>query len=627
MNRLSLLRALIGVAAAFGAFTAQCATPEPMSLYVDASDAPRRLLHSQFSLAVSPGKLTLVYPRWGIPTYEAPAATVDNIVGLRIKAGARRIDWARDPVDMFAFHLTIPDHTNTLEVSMDVVAPPQRSDMNAATGQLLVLDWQTIVLYPKGATVTELRVKPNLRLPADWRAGSAMQAAVGADGTIDYAATSLAALVDSPVLAGKYFQTTRIPNASGPAVFVHLAADASSAADLPLAWRNRIAHVVDEAGVLFGGHPYREYHYLISLSDRVGNDGLEHRESSDIRVRLATLENDANRLAYGYLIPHEYIHAWNGKFVVPAGLLKTDFQEPQTTELLWVYEGLTRYLNWVLAARSGVLDYGEARDYAALLAAKVAHRPGREWRSLQDTAVSAATLNDAPDEWESLRRSVDYYDEALFIWLEVDAKIRHLTNGGRSLDDFCRLFFGPTRLPPERKSYTFDDVVGALNDVVPYAWRGLLRERLDATGADKAPLQGLEASGWTLRYRNVVGSVQGARDKVRGTVEERFSVGLLAQEDGQVVDVIAGSAAWRAGIGPGMKIGKVNAENWSADALRGAIARDAQQRLALTLQNGTESFDAVLDHSGARYPYLERSAGKDLLAEILAPKHGVPSTR
>jgi predicted metalloprotease with PDZ domain len=602
----------------------QCSAAEQaISLYVDATDAPRRLLHSQLTLEVSPGKLTLVYPRWGIQTYGAPAATVDNIVGLTVKAGDRSIDWARDPVDMFAFHLNVPEHVSTLQVSMDVVAPVQRSDMNAATGQLLVLDWQTVFLYPQGANVADMQVKPRLRLPQGWQQGSALRSSVVTNDSIEYQPTSLANLVDSPVLAGKYFNTTSIRGATGPAVFVHIAADTSAAARLPEDWQKRITRIVNEAGALFGGYPYSEYHFLLSLSDQLGNDGLEHRESSDIHVRLATLTEVSNRLAYGYLIPHEYTHAWNGKFRVPAGLVRLDFQQPQTTELLWVYEGLTRYLNWVLAARAGVLNYEESRDYAALLAAKVAHRPGRQWRSLQDTALSAGILNDAPDEWESKRRSVDYYDEALFIWLEVDTQIRQITRGKRSLDDFCRLFFGPSRDAARGQPYVFDDIVATLNTVAPYDWQILLRDRLLATGADKAPLQSLEASGWTLRYRDSVGSVQAARDRVRGTVEERFSIGVLAQESGDVTDVIDGSAAWRAGAGPGMKITRVGSEPWSPEAFRSAIGHNVREPLALTLQSGVEWVAVRVEHAeGARYPYLARADGQDLMAEILRPRTG-----
>ena len=602
----------------------------PLALYVDASDGERRLLHAEVVIPVHPGHITLVYPRWGIPTYEAPAATIDNMVRLKMSGNGRPIEWKRDTVDFFAFHVVVPDDVRALNVAMDVIAPAQRSDFNAATGQLVIVDWYTLLLYPQDAAANDLPVKARLRLPTAWNHACALASIIDADGAIEYPATSLATLVDSPVLAGKFFKTVQIASGSKKPVFVDIAADASDAANLPAEWQDRISRVVDESGALFGGYPYENYRFLVALSERVGNDGLEHRESADLRFSVRAFRDEANRLAYGYLLPHEYVHAWNGKFMIPAGLVRRNFQLPQTTELLWVYEGLTRYLNWVLAARSGILTLEEAHDYAALLAAKTSHRSGREWRSLQDTAVSAGILNDAPDQWESLRRGSDYYDEALLMWLEVDTTIRRLTNGSRSLDDFCRAFFGPPQAPPRVKSYTFDDVVSALNGITAYDWRTLLQTRLNATGTDRAPLDGLVVSGWNLVYGSLPGSIQAARDTINRTIEERFSLGLLLQDDGTIIDVVRESPAWHAGLGPGMKLLKVNERLWSAESLRESIAADTgtAPALRLSVQNGAETMTVHIDdHGGARYPHLERNGNPDLMGAILTPRSALPRSQ
>lgn len=621
-NRLALV-IVSALAASLVPSTSSASPSQSISLYVDATDAARRLLHSELRVPVHAGPLTLMYPRWGIPTYEAPASVVDNIVGLRIFGDGRPMEWRRELTDMFAFHVDVPIGVRNLTVYLDVVAPSQRSDLNAATGQSLVVDWQTVVLYPTGAAVNDLSVKARLRLPAGWRQASSLETAGTADGILEYLPVSLATLVDAPVLAGKFFATYKVGSQSERKVFVDIAADVAEAAAVPEAWQERIRRVVDEAGALFGGYPYRSFRFLIALSDQLGNDGLEHRESADIRLAVRALSDDDNRLAYGYLIPHEYVHSWNGKFRVPAGLARRDFQAAQTTELLWVYEGFTRYLNWLLAARAGILSEPEARDYAALLAAKTAHRSGREWRSLQDTAVSAGILNDAPDQWESFRRGTDYYDEALLIWLEADVTIRRLTGGRRSLDDFCRSFFGPPSDPPLIRTYGFDDVIAALGRVVAYDWRAFFRTRLDATGVEHAPLGGLSAGGWNLVYQGVPGSVQAARDKINKTVEERYSIGILLAGDGGVIDIVRGSPAWNAGIGPGMKVLAVNTRPWSADALRDAVsaAVGSANALQLTVRNGSEVSEMKVDyHLGAKYPRLQRNEGNDVLDAILQPR-------
>jgi predicted metalloprotease with PDZ domain len=546
-----------------------------------------------------------------------PDAVIDDIVWLRMTANGRAVEWKRDSVDMFAFHLVVPEDAKVLNVAMDVVAPSQRSDLNAATAELFILDWYTLVLYPQGTSVRDVPVVAAIRLPNGWKYGTALKTIGNAGGLIKFAQVSLWTLLDSPILAGKYFRSFELRSPSVPPVFVDVAADSAEVTEVPPEWRERFRRLITEAGALFGGYPYASYHFQIALSDEVGNDGLEHRESTDLRMSSRSFLDSDHRLSWGYLIPHEYAHDWNGLYRIPAGLVRRDFQEPQTTELLWVYEGLTRYLNWVLAARSGIFATAEARDYAALLAAQVAHRSGREWRSLQDTAVSAGILNDAPDQWQSLRRGTDYYDESLFIWLEADSIIRRVTNGNRSMDDFCRAFFATNGRQGEIAPYTFDEIAATLNAVAPYDWQAFLRTRLDTTGPDRAPLDGLTASGWDLVYGDVPNRVQVARDKVRQMLEERFSLGLLLANDGAVIDVVRDSPAWKAGLGPYMKVLAINGQAWSPQNLRQAIGV-GDSTVRLTMRNGSQTWQAEMK-AQKTYPTLKRNGNRDTLSEILKP--------
>ncbi len=593
------------------------AQQEPISVVVDTRGSTNKLFHSELAIPVHAGPLTLLYPRWGIPTYRMPDAVIDDIVWLRMTANGRAVEWKRDSVDMFAFHLVVPEDAKVLNVAMDVVAPSQRSDLNAATAELFILDWYTLVLYPQGTSVRDVPVVAAIRLPNGWKYGTALKTIGNAGGLIKFAQVSLWTLLDSPILAGKYFRSFELRSPSVPPVFVDVAADSAEVTEVPPEWRERFRRLITEAGALFGGYPYASYHFQIALSDEVGNDGLEHRESTDLRMSSRSFLDSDNRLSWGYLIPHEYAHDWNGLYRIPAGLVRRDFQEPQTTELLWVYEGLTRYLNWVLAARSGIFATAEARDYAALLAAQVAHRSGREWRSLQDTAVSAGILNDAPDQWQSLRRGTDYYDESLFIWLEADSIIRRVTNGNRSMDDFCRAFFATNGRQGEIAPYTFDEIAATLNAVAPYDWQAFLRTRLDTTGPDRAPLDGLTASGWDLVYGDVPNRVQVARDKVRQMLEERFSLGLLLANDGAVIDVVRDSPAWKAGLGPYMKVLAINGQAWSPQNLRQAIGV-GDYTVRLTMRNGSQTWQAEMK-AQKTYPTLKRNGNRDTLSEILKP--------
>jgi predicted metalloprotease with PDZ domain len=537
-----------------------------------------------------------------------------------MSGNGQALEWKRDLVDKFSFHVVVPSNVAVLNVAMDVVAPANRSDLNAATAQLFVLDWYTLVLYPQGVAADQTVIAARLKLPAGWKDACAIAPIRTVEGVIEFPRTSLSTLVDSPVLSGKNLKTVELRLPSAPPVFIDIASETPEAVDLPLEWQDRLRRLIAETGALFGSYPYQQYQFLIALSDEVGNDGLEHRESIDLRMSLHSFSSEANRLAYGYLLPHEYVHSWNGKYRIPAGIVRRNFQEPQTTELLWVYEGLTRYLNWVLAARSGILSPQEASDYVALLAAQTAYRSGREWRSLQDTAISTNMMIEAPDQWQSLRRGADYYDEELFIWLEADIIIRRTTQGKRSLDDFCRAFFEPPKDTPNIKPYTFDDLVQVVNSIAPYEWKAFFEKRLNATGLDLAPLDGLLASGWSLGYRGIPGSVQAARDEIHHTVEERFSLGLLLQEDGTIIDVVRDSAAWNAGLAPDMKVLSVNQRPWSPQGLRDAVVADSTSTapLSLSVRNGSQTFwGNVDDYRGARYPHLERNTAQDLMGDIL----------
>ena len=608
--------------------TAFAAAPSPISLYVDATDVARGLFHSELDIPVKPGPFTLVYPKWP-PSYHAPFGPLNTIVRLKMSSEGRPIEWKRDLLDMFAFHLVVPPGVSALHVVMDVAAPRRPiADFGASTAHLFVLEWNSVLLYPQGAATDQVLTRTQLRIPIDWKFGCALSPVRSENGLIEFPQVSLTTLVDSPLLAGKYFRTLELNAGSQQPVVMDIAADAPESLEVNAAWEQRLHRLINESAALFDGFRFEQYHFLLALSDELGNDGIEHRRSSDNRLGAGLFSDESLRLSYGYLLPHEFVHSWNGKYRLPVSNAQRNFQDPEAGDMLWVYEGLTRYLNWVLAARSGLFTPQEARDYAAYLAAVTDHRSGREWRSLLDTGVSVQLLYFAPDQWQSLRRSVDFYDESLFIWLEVDTIIRRKTQGQRSLDDFCRAFFGFRKGPLAADTFVLEDLTTALNSIVQYDWKNFFEKRLDTTGTDRGPLDGLTWSGWTLSYGVAIGSVQAARDAVNHTVEERFSVGLLLHDDGLIVDVLRDSPAWKADLGPGMKVLTLNQLQWSPEAFRKAIAagRGATLPMSLSVQNGSVTFATAIDfHSGARYPQLEKNANPDLMSEILRP-HIDPNT-
>src|SRR5437899_5773249 len=453
---------VIAVLISFASFTFAA----PIVLQVDATEAPRKIYHAELHIPAAPGPLTLFYPKW-IPGDHAPSGPINDLAGLHIFANGQPLLWKRDSIELFAFHIDVPQGVSSIDVKLDFLSAADADGSNSvsSTSELAILSWNQLILYPRGQASDELEVTAQLRLPRDWKFGTALPVAGMNDNAIEFKTVSLTTLVDSPVLSGRYFRRIELRPGATPTQYLDIAADSDEALNASPLLIEKYRKLVREARALFGATHYREYHFLLALSDRIPHFGVEHHESSDDRARENYLTDTASNLVGATLVPHEFVHSWNGKYRRPDGLATRDFEEPMKGDLLWVYEGLTEYMGWVLAARSDLITADLNRQFLALTAANLDNRAGREWRSLADTAISAQLLYEARSDWESMRRGVDFYDEGLLIWLEADTIIRKQTQGRKSLDDFCRAFYGAPSGPPQVKLYGFDSVTEALNSI------------------------------------------------------------------------------------------------------------------------------------------------------------------
>src|SRR3984885_11060494 len=531
---------------------------------VDASEAARKIFHAQLTIPTTPGMLTLYYPKW-IPGEHGPTGPIQDLAGLKFTANGQTLKWRRDLLDGWTFHIEVPAGTTEVSASLDFISPTGKDEGiftggESATDKMTVLSWNTVLLYPAGWTTDELTYQANLRLPDGWKFGTPLPVASQSGRELKFNPVSLTMLVDSPVIAGEYLRV--VPLSENPRQEMDIAADSPADLDAPQDELDPYKTLTDQALKLFGAQHFRDYHFLYSLSDHVAHFGLEHHESNDSRSSERSLVDPDPRLLASGLLSHEYVHSWNGKYRRPADLTTPDYEKPMQDDLLWVYEGLTSYLGDLLSARSGIRNPDEDRENLASLAARLDHVPGRSWRNLQDTADGVPSMQGAPPQWESWRREVDYYDEDVLNWLWVDTIIRQQTHGQKSMDDFCHLFHGGQSGPPEVKTYTFDDVVNTLNQVAPYDWRGFWTERLTNHGPG-APLAGIEASGWKLVYDENPSELTTVRKRELNEVDAQYSIGLLLEENGNIIDTVEGMPAARAGIGPGMKLAAKNGGRFS----------------------------------------------------------------
>ncbi len=607
-----------------GAAHAQLPPPGSITLSVDATHVPQRILHAKLDIPVRPGPLTLYYPKW-MPADHSPDGPIPNVAGLKFSAGGKEIAWVQDDVDMYAFNLDVPPGVNSIQASLEflISAPGPTIDFAASgSAKLFILMWNQVILYPKGWPAAKLNFQPSLTVPAGWKFNTSLPVASQSGDTITFSPVPLDLLVDSPVQSGEFVRVYPLNPGGKPPHEVDVASDDAWALDISPALIDNYKQLVAEADALYQSHHYRDYHFLLTLSDNVLPLGQEHHESSDDRVAERTLVDPSARLLESGLFPHEFSHSWNGQYRRPSGLATPDFQAPMKGELLWVYEGLTEYLGTVLSARSGLTTPQQTRDYIALTASTMAHRAGRRWRSLQNTANAAQILYFSPPEWASYRRSVDFYPESVLIWLNVDTTIRKLTNNRRSMDDFCRAFYGPPDGEPVIKTYEFDDVVAALNQIAAYDWRSFLRERLDSTEAS-APLGGISGGGWKLVYGDDANEFLAAGDAVSGGGDYTSSIGLKVKGDGTVVDSTPGMPAFESGVSPYLRIIAVNGRAFSVDELNRAIAnsRSSAGAIVITATNtGAIETHEIRYQGGNRYPHLERVDGTaDYLDDILKP--------
>jgi len=598
---------------------ATAAQPHRATLTVDARDAPRRILHAQLSMPVAPGPLTLRYPKW-IPGEHGPTGPIVDVAGIVVRANGKVVAWRRDDVDLYALRLDVPAGATSIDVAFDYLAPAERdsySSGGSTTAELLALEWNLVVLYPDNVAQNDFVVTPRLVLPHGWKFGSALEASRTSGDTIEFKPVTLEMLVDSPVIAGAWFKSFAL--GGEPAHTLDVVADSEQALAIEPAQLDALKRLVVEAGALFGARHYARYHFLLTLSDKVAHFGLEHHQSSDNRTRERFLIAHDERMLSSGLLPHEFVHSWNGKFRRPLGLATGGFDKPMKGDLLWVYEGLTQYLGWVLSMRSGLVTPEWWREDLANVAASMDTRAGRKWRPLVDTAIGAQLLHRSTPEWQSWRRSSDYYPEGLLLWLDVDVAIRQRSGGTKSLDDFVHAFYGGPNHGPEVKPYTLDDVTATLDGIVANDWRAFFAARVDAV-EPHAPLGGITGGGWRLVYSDKPNERNKTLDKVDKIENWVYSLGFTMKDDGMVTDVIPGTPAHKAGLGPAMRILGVDGRKLGKDAIGDALKLGRGSIELLVTNSDFYKILKIEYRGGAKNPHLERDASKgDLLQAIGRP--------
>tara|TARA_R110000782_G_scaffold49622_2_gene107878 strand:+ start:10713 stop:12638 length:1926 start_codon:yes stop_codon:yes gene_type:complete len=593
--------------------------PGTMQIEVDASDTTQRIWRVKQTIPVSSsGPLTLLYPEW-LPGKHGPRGQIDKLAGLKISANGTDIGWTRSATDVYAFHVNVPEGAREIVAEFQFLNPTAGNQGRiAVTDKMLNLQFETVSLYPAGYYVRQIPVQASVTYPAGWQAFTALRGKTSGS-TVSYNVTDYETLIDSPVFAGKYAKVIDL----GGDVKLDMVAD--NPTELATTPEQIAAHkkLVTETIALFGARHYDHYDFLFAITDEMGGIGLEHHRSSENGVDPGYFTKWNDGPGDRNLLPHEFVHSWNGKYRRPELLWTPDYRTEMQDNLLWVYEGQTQFWGYVLGARSGLYSKQQTLDAYASIAARLDLAKGREWRPLEDTTHDPIISARRPKGWSSWQRNEDYYNEGLLMWLEADGIIRRESKGAKGLDDFASAFFGMRDGDWGQLTYSRQDVIDTLNAVQPYDWAGFLAAHVDRTTSE-APKAGFTLGGYALVYGDTPNSTTKEIEKAIKGIDQTYGVGLAVKNDGEIASVIWDSAAFKANLAVGMKIVAIGGTEYSGDLFKDALtrAKASKNPLDLIVKQDKAYRNIRLDYSlGLRYPRLEKTGeGEGSLDRLLQPK-------
>lgn len=595
------------------------------SLHVDARDIARGLITAHMEFQAPPADLTLYYPKW-IQGTHAPGGPVENLGGLRFFDDAgNALEWERDPLDVFTFHVKAPAGAKAVKCELTYLC--NQASVNSegvdsyGNSSLGVVNWNTCLLYPSGAKTDEIQVSASIAIPEGWKLSCPLPREGEGEGIIRFKPASLTQVVDSPAIFSSNFRSIPLPGAGMPPVKLDVVSESAGALQIPQRLIDQYTNVVTEAGLIFGGAPFDDYTFLLTCSNAIGGNGLEHGRSSFNGVGERDLLDEKKLRGWvGYLLPHEFVHAWCGKYRRPVGMTVADFQQPLDTGMLWVYEGLTEYLGLVLCARSGMWTPDHYREVLAQTLTWLMQRKGRDWRDLEDTAKASWTIRASSPAWNMMRRGQDYYDEGALWWMEADAIIRLESDGQRSLDDFCKAFFGPQHGATPVIPYQREEMLAALHQVQEFDWEKFFDERVNKTHAD-LPAEFAQRLGYRLQSTPTQPAAQREDEEENNYILELHSIGAVFGNDGVVrSNLVPGMSAEKAGLAPKMKVVAVNSKAFTKERLRDAIAEStASRKIELLVLDGDTYTTKTLDYAdGLKYLELARDGDRpDVLNAII----------
>jgi predicted metalloprotease with PDZ domain len=583
-----------------------------IELHVDASDTVHKILRVRERIPVQqPGDMVLLYPQWETASH-APTLEAAPLAGLIINGGGKPLAWQRDAANPFAFHVDVPDGVAQLDIVFQHLPSPYGP--KAISPDMLMLLWSKALLYPAGWYMRNIEIAPELALPKGFSFASSLDSMGANDNLARFKPTTLDDLVDAPAYAGRYVKRYDLSADGTVPVRLTMFGDTEASLTIPTALLKSYRDVAATMPRLFRSQPYRHFDFLMSLSDVLpSGGGTEHQESTEINFPADFFTNASAQLTMANLMVHEFAHAWNGRTYQPADLWQPNLNLPIGGSLLWVYEGQSEFWADVIAPRVGLQTVQQALDALAMEAAKASTRPGRAWKSLQESTRDPIHMSGKAAYWRDWQRRSDYYGEGVLLWLDVDMLMRELSNERHGLAEFAGTFFDGNNILGDRTihTYTFVDVCNALNKIVPYDWQGYFTIRLQAHD-DAHLLDGLARAGYRLVYSETPSAFFQAAEAESGAMDLSLSLGLVVGKTGLVKTVSWEGPAFKAGISLGAQLVRIGKQPYSDEVLKEAIRAAAQSKQPIEVTynaDGAIYTVAISYFDSLRYPHLQRIPG------------------
>ena len=281
--------------------TALCAeqVPSPVDkpylgvidLQVDASNVAQKIVKVHERIPVRPGPLTLLYPQWQLGAHAPADGSLSKLAGMMLHADQQRIEWKRDPVNVYAFHATVPAGVSYVEADFDFLSPLEGSEGSILmTPEMLAVHWESLLLYPAGYFARDITVRPIVKFPENWQFAGALEVTAQSGTGAQFKAVNLEELIDSPLYAGRNFKRIDLDPGAKVPVFLNLVADGAESLEASPQQIDAHRALVRQAYQLFGSHHYDHYDLLFAISDEMSHIGLEHQRSSENRSEEHTSE-------------------------------------------------------------------------------------------------------------------------------------------------------------------------------------------------------------------------------------------------------------------------------------------------------------------------------------------------